>query len=92
MTPAAHFAKFCETVVQSDDPWEGQLFKLEPWQRRFWREALGDWRSVVLIVPRKNGEGDEARKPRSRITEAYLRRQAQDPGVLKRADLSRSEV
>jgi phage terminase large subunit-like protein len=30
--------------------------KLEPWQKRFWREALKDWRSVVLIVGRKNGK------------------------------------
>lgn len=30
--------------------------KLEPWQKRFWREALDDWRSVVLIVARKNGK------------------------------------
>jgi phage terminase large subunit-like protein len=56
MTPAAHFAKFCETLTQSEDRWEGESFRLEPWQRRFWREALDDWRSVVLIVPRKNGK------------------------------------
>jgi hypothetical protein len=47
LTPATHFAAFCETLTQSEDRWEGEPFKLEPWQRRFWREALGDWRSVV---------------------------------------------
>jgi phage terminase large subunit-like protein len=56
VTPAAHFAKFCETLTQSEDRWEGLPFKLEPWQKQFWREALDDWRSVVLILPRKNGK------------------------------------
>ncbi len=56
MTAATHFAKFCETLTQSDDRWEGQPFQLEAWQKRFWREALDDWRSVVLVVARKNGK------------------------------------
>lgn len=56
MRPADHFSAFCETLTQSDDRWEGQPLKLEPWQRRFWKEALDDWRSVVLIVARKNGK------------------------------------
>ena len=30
--------------------------KLEPWQHRFWAEALDGWRSVVLVVARKNGK------------------------------------
>jgi phage terminase large subunit-like protein len=54
--PAAHFAAFCETLTQSEDRWEGKPLTLEPWQRRFWREALDEWRSVVLIVARKNGK------------------------------------
>jgi phage terminase large subunit-like protein len=54
---AAHFAAFCETLTQSEDRWEGQPLRLEAWQRRFWREALEDeWRSVVLVVGRKNGK------------------------------------
>jgi phage terminase large subunit-like protein len=53
---ASHFAEFCASLTQSEDRWEGEPFTLEPWQRRFWREALRDWRSVVLIVPRKNGK------------------------------------
>jgi len=51
-----HFAAFCESLTQSEDRWEGQPLKLEPWQKRFWREALEDWQSAVLIVPRKNGK------------------------------------
>jgi Terminase large subunit, ATPase domain len=55
--PADHLAAFCATLTQSDDRWEGQPLQLEPWQRRFWRDALADdWRSVVLVVPRKNGK------------------------------------
>jgi phage terminase large subunit-like protein len=54
--PVDHFAASCESLTQSDDRWEGQPLNLEPWQRRFWREALEDWRSVVLIVARKNGK------------------------------------
>jgi phage terminase large subunit-like protein len=53
--PVDHFAAFCETPTQSEDPLGGQPLKLEPWQKRFWREALEDWRSVVLIVW-KNGK------------------------------------
>ncbi|MGZ4394530.1 MAG: terminase large subunit domain-containing protein, partial [Gaiellaceae bacterium] len=56
MKPADHFAAFCATLTQSEDRWEGLPLKLEPWQRRFWREALDGWRSVALIVPRKNGK------------------------------------
>ena len=55
-TPHAHFAAFCESLTQSEDRWEGKPLVLEPWQKRFWKEALDDWRSVVLIVPRKNGK------------------------------------
>jgi hypothetical protein len=42
--------------MQSKDRWQGEPLKLEPWQKRFWNEALKNWRSVVLIVPRKNGK------------------------------------
>ena len=56
MRPVDHFAAFCASLTQSEDRWEGQPLKLEPWQKRFWREALDDWRSVVLIVARKNGK------------------------------------
>ena len=54
--PVSHFAAFCASLTQSEDRWEGQPLKLEPWQKRFWREALDDWRSVVLVVARKNGK------------------------------------
>jgi phage terminase large subunit-like protein len=54
--PTDHFAAFCASLTQSEDRWEGQPLELEPWQRRFWREALDDWRSVVLVVARKNGK------------------------------------
>jgi phage terminase large subunit-like protein len=54
--PVDHCAAFCASLTQSDDRWAGQPLKLEAWQRRFWREALEDWRSVVLIVARKNGK------------------------------------
>lgn len=47
VTPASHFAAFCETLTQSEDRWEGEPFRLEPWQKRFSREALDDCRSVV---------------------------------------------
>jgi hypothetical protein len=47
--PADHFAAFCATLTQSEDVWEVQPFTLEARQRRFWREALKDWRSVVLL-------------------------------------------
>ena len=56
MKPAEHFAAFCASLTQSDDRWDGKPLDLEPWQRRFWREALEGWRSVVLVVPRKNGK------------------------------------
>jgi phage terminase large subunit-like protein len=50
------FVTFCESLTQSEDRWEGKPLKLEPWQRKFWAEALDGWRSVVLIVARKNGK------------------------------------
>jgi phage terminase large subunit-like protein len=56
MRPETHFARFCASLTQSEDRWEGRPLLLEPWQKRFWREALGDWRSVVLVVARKNGK------------------------------------
>jgi phage terminase large subunit-like protein len=56
LSPHAHFAQFCESLTQSEDRWEGKPLVLEPWQKRFWKEALDGWRSVVLIVPRKNGK------------------------------------
>jgi hypothetical protein len=31
MRPVDHFASFCETLTQSEDRWEGQPLKLEPW-------------------------------------------------------------
>jgi phage terminase large subunit-like protein len=55
-SPHAHSAEFCASLTQSEDPWEGEPLTLEPWQKRFWKEALNGWRSVVLIVPRKNGK------------------------------------
>ena len=59
-----HFAGFCEEhLVQSVDEWDGLPLVLEPFQRRMFGEALaytesGDlyWRSVVIIMPRKNGK------------------------------------
>lgn len=57
MRPHEHFAAFCESLTQSEDRWEGEPLILEPWQKRFWKDALdGDWRSLVLLVPRKNGK------------------------------------
>jgi phage terminase large subunit-like protein len=60
---ATHFAKFCKTLVQSEDRWEGKPLELEAWQRRMMGEALAFdaagwpiWRSVVMIAPRKNGK------------------------------------
>jgi hypothetical protein len=36
---AQHFAKFArEHLTQSEDRWEGQPLKLEPWQRRMLAE------------------------------------------------------
>jgi Phage Terminase len=54
--PVDHFAAFCASLTQSDDRWDGKPLVLEPWQKRFWAEALADWLSVVLIVGRKNGK------------------------------------
>ena len=56
MNPAQHFAEFCSALTQSEDRWEGEPLVLEPWQKRFWKDALDGWRSVVLIVARKNGK------------------------------------
>jgi phage terminase large subunit-like protein len=61
---ARHFADFCrEHLIQSEDRWEGKPLALEPWQRRMLGEALAYdgngwpiWRSIVFIVPRKNGK------------------------------------
>jgi phage terminase large subunit-like protein len=63
-TEAKHFSDFArEHLIQSEDRWEGQPLKLEPWQRRMLGEALAYaenghpvWRSVVMIAPRKNGK------------------------------------
>jgi hypothetical protein len=60
----AHFEQFCKThLVQSEDQWEGKPFLLEPWQRRMLGEALAYdreghavWRSIINVVPRKNGK------------------------------------
>ena len=60
----AHFERFCKThLIQSEDVWEGKPFLLEPWQKRMLGEALAYdrdgravWRSIVNIVPRKNGK------------------------------------
>ena len=59
-----HFAEFChEHLTQSIDEWDGEPLDLEPFQRRMMGEALAfdddgwpSWRSVVLILPRKNGK------------------------------------
>jgi phage terminase large subunit-like protein len=63
-TEANHFADFAHKhLIQSEDRWEGQPLKLEPWQKRMLGEALAFdvngqpvWRSVVMIAPRKNGK------------------------------------
>jgi hypothetical protein len=55
VTPADHLAEYYASLTQSEDRWEGELFVLERWHKRFWREVLKDWRLVVLIVPRKTG-------------------------------------
>lgn len=60
----AHFAKFCEDyLIQSEDRWEGEALRLEPWQKRMLGEALAYdgqgwpvWRSIVIVAPRKNGK------------------------------------
>jgi phage terminase large subunit-like protein len=59
-----HFAIFCGAhLVQSVDAWDGEPLNLEPWQDEMMGEALAYdgqgwpvWRSVVLILPRKNGK------------------------------------
>ena len=58
------FAEWCaEHCVQSIDTFDGEPLDLEPWQFRHMREALAadedgvpHWRSVVLVLPRKNGK------------------------------------
>jgi len=60
------FADWCEThLVHSVDRWAGKPVVFEEWQREFFNEALRIkdrstlepvWRSVALIVPRKNGK------------------------------------
>lgn len=60
----SEFARFCrEFCEHSEDRWAGKPFVLEPWQRRLFGEALAYdsggwpiWRSVVIIIPRKNGK------------------------------------
>ena len=59
-----HFADFCRThLVQSDDRFDGLALELEEFQRQFMSEAMAYdrhgflmWRSVVLVVARKNGK------------------------------------
>ena len=63
-TQAADFAWWCETfLLQSVDQFAGRPLTLEPWQQRFFSEALSldgqddpYWKLVVLVVPRKNGK------------------------------------
>jgi hypothetical protein len=64
-TEAAHFAWWCEQNLQhSVDRWAGQPVLWEDWQRRFLDELLAFecksdapyWRSIALVVPRKNGK------------------------------------
>lgn len=58
------FAGFCaEHLIQSVDDWEGKPLGLEPFQIRMMGDALAYdaqgwpvWRSVVLVLPRKNGK------------------------------------
>ena len=50
MRPVDHLAAFCESLTQSDERWEGQPLKPEAWQRRFWREALDDWRFLACLA------------------------------------------
>jgi phage terminase large subunit-like protein len=60
------FAEWCEAnLVQSEDQFAGQPLVLEPWQRGFFDEALTVtseqtlepyWRTVALVVARKNGK------------------------------------
>lgn len=59
-----HFDWWCrEHCVQSIDSFAGEPLELEPWQLGFMGEALAVeedgapfWRSVILVVPRKNGK------------------------------------
>ena len=59
-----HFAEFCERfLTQSVDEWDGLPLVLEPFQLRMMGEALAYdaegwpvWRSVVIVMPRKNGK------------------------------------
>lgn len=63
-TALDHFAWFCESYcIQSIDRWDGKPLLLEPWQLDFFNEVLavdGEyfpyWRTVVLIMPRKNSK------------------------------------
>ena len=63
-TRGEHFAWWAETYLRhSIDEWAGLPVELESWQREFFDEALAVdedeapcWRSVVLVVPRKNGK------------------------------------
>lgn len=64
-TSIEHFNWWCRnSLFQSQDRFAGKPLELEPWQLEFMAEALavhGDgaspwWRSVVLIVSRKNGK------------------------------------
>jgi phage terminase large subunit-like protein len=59
-----HFSEVCAVLLeQSVDDWAGQALGLEDWQTQHVAEALAYdeqgrpyWRSVVLLVPRKNGK------------------------------------
>lgn len=59
-----HFAWFCRTMIrQITDPFVGMPLELEAWELAFMGEALAVdklgrriWRSVCLIVSRKNGK------------------------------------
>ena len=66
-TAADHFADWCATrCIQSVDEFAGVPLVFEPWQLDFFEEALAVdederwyWRSVVKVVPRKNGKTHE---------------------------------
>lgn len=59
-----HFAGFCERyLIQSVDRWDGEPLRLEPFQLDLMGEALAFdaaglpvWRSVAIVMPRKNGK------------------------------------
>lgn len=63
-TEVTHFVNFCrDHLVLSNDRWAGQPLLLDPFQRRMMGEAmaydelgLAVWRSIVIIIPRKNGK------------------------------------